>query len=360
MNARHALLAGIVAGGAALVSATAVVRSAPGAGPGDSITGLWTAEPATGKTASGGGPQVQLTLSRRRGMHDNSQHSSPVAVAELRGLTADQMSAGASSVSFALERDAGRFSFDGSFRGGEGAGHFTFTPRPEFVAAMRGLGYALDDEKLYSMAVLDVSREFVRQLDALGYSRLALDDLLSLRIHGADPAFIREVKDLGYDHLPVDDLVSFRIHGATPDFIRQMQSLGYRRLSAEDLVSLRIHGATPEFVRDMQSLGLSRLSAEDLVSLRIHGASPDFVRQLRELGYERVSAEELVSMRIHGVSPEFVKELKSLGYDHVAVEDLVSMRIHGVSPEFVRHVQASRGPVTIENLVEMRIHGQER
>ena len=331
MNARHALLAGIVAGGAALVSATAVVRSAPGAGPGDSIAGLWTAEPATGKTASGGGPQVQLTLSRRRGMHDNSQHSSPVAVAELRGLTADQMSAGASSVSFALERDAGRFSFDGTFRRGEGAGHFTFTPRPEFVAAMRGLGYALDDEKLYSMAVLDVSREFVRQLDALGYSRLALDDLLSLRIHGADPTFIREVKDLGYNHLPVDDLVSLRIHGATPDFIRQMQSLGR-----------------------------SRLSAEDLVSLRIHGASPDFVRQLRELGYERVSAEELVSMRIHGVSPEFVKELKSLGYDHVAVEDLVSMRIHGVSPEFVRHVQASRGPVTIENLVEMRIHGQER
>jgi hypothetical protein len=331
MNARHALLAGIVAGGAALVSATAVVRSAPGAGPGDSITGLWTAEPATGNTASGGGPQVQLTLSRRRGMQGNSQHSSPVALAELRGLTADEMSAGASSVSFALERDAGRFSFEGTFRRGEGAGHFTFAPRPEFVAAMRGLGYVLDDEKLYSMAVLDVSREFVRQLDALGYARLELDDLLSLRIHGADPTFIRAVQDLGYDHLPVDDLVSLRIHGATPGFIRQMQSLG-----------------------------LSRLSAEDLVSLRIHGASPDFVGQLRELGYERVSAEDLVSMRIHGVSPEFVKELKSLGYDHVAVEDLVSMRIHGVSPEFVRRVQASRGAVTIENLVEMRIHGQER
>ena len=359
MKARHALLLAVVAGAVALVSAAAVVRSAGGPSAGD-ITGTWTAEPANWKGASAGGPLVQLSLSRRRGTQGSSQHSNAVALAELRGLTADQMGAAASSVSFTRERDAGRFAFDGSFRGGEGAGHFTFTPRPEFVAAMRGLGYALDDEKLYSMAVLDVSREFVRQLDALGYSRLALDDLLSLRIHGADPAFIREVKDLGYDHLPVDDLVSFRIHGATPDFIRQMQSLGYRRLSAEDLVSLRIHGATPEFVRDMQSLGLSRLSAEDLVSLRIHGASPDFVRQLRELGYERVSAEELVSMRIHGVSPEFVKELKSLGYDHVAVEDLVSMRIHGVSPEFVRHVQANRGVVSVERLVEMRIHGQER
>ena len=332
MKARYAaLLVAALAGGGALVSATAVVRFAPGAAADDTITGLWTAEPATGKAASGSGPLVQLTLSRRRGTHGNSQHSNPVALAELRGLTADQMSAGASSVSFTLERDAGRFSFEGTFRRGEGAGHFTFAPRPEFVAAMRGLGYTVDDEKLYSMAILDVSREFVRQLDGLGYSRLELDQLLSLRIHGADPAFIREVKDLGYDHLPVDDLVGFRIHGATPDFIRQMQSLGYRHLSAEDLVSLRIHGASPEFVR-----------------------------QLRDLGYERVSAEDLVSMRIHGVSPEFIKEMKSLGYDRVPVEELVSMRIHGVSPEFVRRVQASRGSVSIDRLVEMRIHGEER
>ena len=331
MKARYALLASIAAGAVALVSATTAVRSAPEPAAGEAVTGTWTAEPATWKPAAGSGPQVQLSLSRRHGLHGNSQHSNPVALADLRGLTAEQMNAGSSSVSFTLDRDAGRFSFEGTFRRGEGAGHFTFAPSGEYVAAMRGLGYALDGEKLYSMAVLDVSREFVRQLDALGYSRLELDQLLSLRIHGADPAFIRQVKDLGYDRLSVDDLVSFRIHGATPEFIREMQSLGYRRLSPDDLVSLRIHGATPEFVREMQSLGQTRLSAEDLVSLRIHG-----------------------------VSPEFIKELKSLGYDRVSVDELVSMRIHGVSPEFVRRVQASRGAVSIDRLVSMRIHGEER
>lgn len=332
MKARNALLASAAAGAIALVSATAAVRSAPEPAVGGAITGTWTAEPATWKSAAAtAGPFVPLSLSRRHGLHGNSQHSNPVALADLRGLTAEQMNAGSSSVSFTLDRDAGRFSFEGTFRRGEGAGHFTFTARPEFVTAMRGLGYTLDDEKLYSMAILDVSREFVRQLDALGYSRLDLDQLLGLRIHGADPAFIRELKQLGYDHLAVDDLVSLRIHGATPEFICDMQSLGYRRLSAEDLVSLRIHGATP-----------------------------DFVRQLRDLGYDRLSPEDLVSMRIHGVSPEFIKELKSLGYDRVSVEDLVSMRIHGVSPEFVRRVQASRGSVSIERLVSMRIHGEDR
>jgi hypothetical protein len=160
MKARYALLLAVVAGAAALGSAAAVVRSAGGASAGDAITGTWAAEPATWKAGSAGGPLVQLSLSRHRGAHGSSQHSNPVALAELRGLTADQMGAGASSVTFTLERDAGRFSFDGTFRRGEGAGHFTFTARPEFVAAMRGLGYVLDDEKLYSMAVLDVSREF--------------------------------------------------------------------------------------------------------------------------------------------------------------------------------------------------------
>jgi hypothetical protein len=107
-----------------------------------------------------------------------------------------------------MDRDAGRFFFEGSFRRGEGAGHFTFTPRPEFVAAMQQLGYpGLGDEKIYSMAVLDVSRAFVKQLDALGYSRLDLDELLSLRIHGADQTFIRAMKALGYDHLAADELV---------------------------------------------------------------------------------------------------------------------------------------------------------
>jgi hypothetical protein len=242
MKAHHALLVAAVAGAAALVSATAAVRSAPGSGAGEAVTGLWTAEPATGKAAPGNGPLVQLALSRRRGTHGRSQHSNPVALAELRGLTAEQMSAGASSVSFTLERDAGRLSFEGTFRAGEGAGHFTFAPRPEFVAAMRGLGYALDDEKLYSMAVLDVSRQFVRELDTLGYSRLDLDDLVSLRIHGATPDFVREMQSLGQSRLSAEDLVSLRIHGATPEFVRQLRALGYELVSAEDLVSMRIHG----------------------------------------------------------------------------------------------------------------------
>jgi hypothetical protein len=145
MKAPHALLIALATGGAALVSATVVVRSAAG----EPITGLWTVEPATWKSSSAKGPLVQLGLSRRQGRHGHSNHSNAVALADLNGLTAEQTSASSASVSFSMERDAGRFAFEGTFRRGAGAGHFTFTARPEFVAAMQQLGYTgLDDEKI--------------------------------------------------------------------------------------------------------------------------------------------------------------------------------------------------------------------
>jgi hypothetical protein len=243
MKARHALLVALVTGAAALATAAAAIRSADGMAEGP-VTGTWSAEPASkGATR---GPLVQLSLHRGRGSHESS-HSHPVALAELKGLTADQMNADGAAVTFVLERDAGRLAFEGTFRRGEGAGHFTFTPRSEFVAAMRGLGYAdLDDEKLYSMAVLEVGRDFVRELDQLGYSRLDLDQLLSLRIHGADPAFIRDMKALGYAHLAVDDLVSLRIHGVTGEYIRRIQNRSGKDVSVDRLVSMRIHGEGSE------------------------------------------------------------------------------------------------------------------
>ena len=41
-----------------------------------------------------------------------------------------------------------------------------------------------------------------------------------------------------------------RIHGVTPEFIRDLRALGYKDLSVDDLVKLRIHGAqSPSFER---------------------------------------------------------------------------------------------------------------
>ena len=216
---------------------------------------------------------IQLTLKRRAdaGGHGNWSSSSDYETRDFRGL---QRPSGSSEAParFQMVRDAGTISFEGQLSESGGAGRFSFTASPEYVAALSQMGYrAPDADDLFSLAVHDVSRAFLQELEKLGYKRVPLDDLVSMRIHGATPEFIRELKALGYDRLSVDDLVSMRIHGATPEFIRELKALGYDRLPADDLVSMRIHEVTPEFIRAMRSVGYERLSADDLVSMRIHG-----------------------------------------------------------------------------------------
>ena len=153
-----------------------------------------------------------------------------------------------------MVRDAGTIAFEGQLDQAGGSGRFTFTPNPEYLAALKSMGYGTPDaDEVFSLAVQDVSRKFIRELEELGYKRVPLDDMISMRIHDAGPEFIRELKALGYTGLSPDDLVSMSIHDATPAFIRELKALGYDRLPADELVSMRIHDVTPAVIRELKS-----------------------------------------------------------------------------------------------------------
>ena len=240
---------------------------------------------------------------------DHNQNSHPIERTAFTGLTAAQIDSGADTpVDFRLVRDAGTLHFTGTFLHGDGVGRFTFEPNASYTATLRGLGVEaseLDDERLFSLAIHDVSASFIREMQSLGYR----EDL--------------------------DRYVAFRIHGATPQFVRELNALGYKP-DGEALVRFRIHGVSPEFIKGMKELGVRDLESDNLVKLRIHGASVDYVRELRDLGYPNLTADQIVQMRIHGVSTSYIRDLKSAGYAGIPVEKLVSMRIHGIDAEFVR------------------------
>jgi hypothetical protein len=285
------------------------------------IEGRWIAE--FDDSSEG---RVQLTTKRGSGRH-NSTNSSSYPLSAFRGLVRPASKREAAA-RFELVRDAGTLVFEGQLDSDGGAGRFSFAPNGDFAREMERTGYSLSEENLYTAALHDIGRSFLKGLEEVGYSRIPFDDLVSMRIHGASPEFIRELKSLGYDRLSTDDLVSMRIHGATPQFVRKMKELGYDRLSTDDLVSMRIHNVTPEFVRQLKQLGYADVSGDDLVSMRIHGVTTDFVRQIRDLGFRDVSVDDLVSMRIHGVSTDFARRAKARD-PGVTVDELVSMRIHG-------------------------------
>jgi hypothetical protein len=268
---------------------------------------------------------------------DHNQNSHPIERSAFTGLTAAQMDASADTpVDFRMIREAGSVHFTGMFQHGDGVGRFTFEPNPAYAATLRSLGVAasdLNDERLFSLAIHDVSSTFIKEMQSLGY-REDLDQYVAFRIHGATPEFVREINALGYKP-DGGDLIAFRIHGATPSFIRDMRALGYQP-DAGDLVAFRIHGVSPEFVKGMKELGVRDLESDNLVALRIHGATVEYVRELRDLGYPNLSADDLVAMRIHGVSAGYIRELKNAGFANIPVEKLVEMKIHGIDAEFVK------------------------
>jgi hypothetical protein len=243
---------------------------------------------------------------------DHNRNSHSIARTAFTGLTDAQIeSATEAPVEFRMLRDAGTLHFTGTFVRGDGVGRFTFEPNGAYAATLRSLGISageLDDDKLFSLAVHDISSAFIKEMQTLGYK----EDL--------------------------DQYVAFRIHGASAQFVRDLNALGYRP-EAERLVAFRIHGVTPEFVKGMKELGVRDLESDNLVALRIHGASIDYVRELRDLGYPNLAANDLVAMRIHGVSPAYIRDLKNAGYANIPVEKLVEMRIHGIDAEFVKRTK---------------------
>lgn len=290
------------------------------------LHGAWTANRDERTT-----DRIYVSMSHRRGMNMGTTMN----IRDFSGLAGNAITAStATPVRFELRREAGTVVFDGSFRNGDGAGQFDFTPNRAYFATIRSLGIRTDDEddeELFSLAVHDVSTAYIREMHAQGVKAQDLEDYVGMRIHRVTPEFIRELRDLGFDKLDHEELVGARIHGVTPDYIRQMRAAGWN-LSLEELQGSRIHGATPEFAAEMKKLGYGDLDHDELVSFRIHRVTAEFIRELRELGYDKLDADDLVSFRIHRVTPEWIRELASAGYRNVPADKLVEWRIHRIDP----------------------------
>jgi beta-lactamase regulating signal transducer with metallopeptidase domain len=277
--------------------------------------GQWTAE----RTEDG----INLQMTYRHEGKGRSQHGKTYDESELVGLTTG------SNVRFEMPRAAGTFQFQGRFDGELGEGTFTFQGNPSYIQEMSRIGYRVEQDDLFKLALFDVSPTQVAELKALGYDDLSLDKLIELRIFNVTPAYIREMAGLGYRDLPADKLVELRIHGVNPDEVRELAKVGLADLSADRLVELRIHGVRSELVRAMADAGYENLSASKLVELRIHGVTPEFIREIAETGHEGIPADELVAMRIHGVNADFIRKAEARAGRKMEIEDIIDKKIVG-------------------------------
>ena len=286
----------------------------------DVLRGDWTVS----KSDEPGKVEFSLIEHHRGG---NSNHESDWPMSSFVGV--DFSKPGRQDVHFTISRDAGKFDCEGFLNNGEGAGIFHFQPDSNYAGEMHKLGFDVDDEKQYGMAVQDVSLDFARQMKNEHLSDLDTDKLIAFRIFRVNSAFIKELRDAGLKISDSDKLVAFRIHGVTPQMIRALHDAGYSP-DQDMLTAMRIHGATPEFMQELKRRGYDHVDLEQLIAFRIHGVSPEFIDKLQTLGYKHPDPDQLVAMRIHRVTPEYISDLRSRGMHDLSIDQLVNMRIHGI------------------------------
>ena len=256
-----------------------------------------------------------------------SNHSSDWPASSFQGV--DFSKAGRQDVHFTIARDAGKMDCEGFLKDGEGAGLFHFQADPNFPREMKSLGFDIDEDKQFSMAVQDVSVEFAKQMKGEHLSDLDADKLIAFRIFRVDSQFIHDLRAEGLNVSDSDKLVAFRIHGVSPQMVRSLYQAGYSP-DEDTLIAMRIHGATPEWMQQMKQLGYDHVDLEKLIAFRIHGVSPEFIGKLQSLGYRHPDPDELIAMRIHNVTPEYISDMRSRGIKDLSIDQLVSMRIHGI------------------------------
>ena len=117
------------------------------------------------------------------------------------------------------------------------------------------------------------------------------------------PDLIDVMAELGYTRIPVEHLIALGVHGVTRSWVASMNGLGFGRLRVETLIAMKIHGVTPGLARDLRAAGVTITRADDLQAMKIHGITPDFVREAKRLGFQPLTPDRLIALRIHGVLP---------------------------------------------------------
>ena len=305
-------------------------------------------------TRGGSDGTVHFRIDRRHAFGRMST-SRDVPWERFQGLKPEDLTRGG-ALKFEFATDPGTLVCTGQDRLGRASGTFTFRPNPAFASELRTLGYAgnATEQELFDFALHGVTLELARALPQAGQVT-TFQDLREVAVHGVTGEYIREVRALGYTKLAAADFAKARIHGVDTVFLRELKAAGYD-LPMERMTELKIHGISPEYLRQLKSYGL-RPDARELTELKIHGVSPEFLKALADTGHATTPVREVVELKIHGVSPEFLRETAKFGYQFTN-QELAQLRIHGVDGRYLQRL-ADSGYKNLgaEKIVQLKIHG---
>jgi bla regulator protein blaR1 len=224
---------------------------------------------------------------------------------------------------------------------------------PEYVHTMRDLGFKVDSNEVIGMKAMDVTEEYVRSMRAAGVAPDA-DQIVAMKSQGITPEYMKEIHDLGIK-ADADELIGLKSQGVSPEFVQQMKSLGIAT-QADELIGMKSQGVSPDYVKEMQALDLEP-TADDLIGLKAQGVTPEYIREMRGLGLE-ISGDDVVGLKAQGVTPDYVKMLQGAGLGKITTEDCVAAKAQGITPEFIEKVRKHEFKnLDLEKLIELKEAG---
>jgi hypothetical protein len=209
-------------------------------------------------------------------------------LAEL-GFPAEALTATTSTpVAVTLKREAGSITLEGSFKNGDGAGHFEFTPNRAYLTTLKSMGMSVDeltnserteDDVLFSFAMMDLSTDYIREMRGI-FAGASLREIRKARAVNVTSQYVKSMRAAG---IAVDDLNSAAKLAAvevTPEYVRSLRAAGVEVRDARDASKLRAVNVTPELVNELAAAGYKNLTAHDLAKMAAVGVDGKFIREM--------------------------------------------------------------------------------
>jgi BlaR1 peptidase M56 len=307
---------------------------------------------------------------------------------------------GQGTVEFKLVRDAGTITFKGSFDGEQGLGHFQFQPDASYFDELRKMGVEdIDDHTENSFFVVNVTRDFVRMLNRVGFTPIRERDVADLAMRKVDepfleywktsgvegagevhnlfmlktlhiePAYVEDLKKAGYMHLNVEQLIQLKRQDIDGNYIRAVNSgssmpatpgelmvykmmnidsgylaslrkAGYDHLSQSEIRQLSSAHVTADFIKGFRDAGFSDIPVRTLMLLKMRNASPEDAKSFRDLGYSDLDLNQMANLKNEGITPDFINSFHKIGYDKIPVNTLLMLKMSGVDADYVAKMKA--------------------
>jgi hypothetical protein len=230
---------------------------------------------------------------------------------------------------------------------------------PENIKEMRALGFGdLDLDEMVSLRIHGVDKKYIEDLKAAGFTGLDLDKIVQAKIHGVNPETVKEIKALGFEDLNLDKIMELRIHGVNAAYIADLKSAGFKDLDLDNIIQGKIHGLNSKSIKEIQSLGFKDLSFDKITEMKIHGLDAAFLKDLKESGISDLTIDQAMEAKIHGLSGRKIKEIRGLGYDNISFRKMMDAQIHGVNKDFIEGIKRSgiKNP-EFNDIISAKIHG---